>query len=248
MNVRLFALPCLLALLGASCAPPPASTVNTPASPVAEPHAATAAPAAARQAELRALIVSNLHVTAHSLHAVDQRTLDAVRPHISAADVSPLIALLGDRQAAVGYAASHLLAALGPVALPALHLALAEQDPEKASKAKEAIAEIQAASAFADATRGDAGSLLASGEGKIGSVDRTCKINSDCAVKNVGSCCGQRPACVNKDSRTFPDQVRAQCTKEHRMGVCGFPSISGCECVAGKCEAQTGAATSPIAQ
>ena len=29
------------------------------------------------------------------------------------------------------------------------------------------------------------------------------------------------------------------------MGVCGFPSISGCECVAGKCEAQTGVAADP---
>ena len=248
MNVRLFVLPLLLALLGASCAPPPASTINTPASPVAESHATTAAPAAARQAELRALIVSNLHLNAHSLHAVDQRTLDAVRPHISATDVPPLVALLGDRQAAVGYAASHLLAALGPVALSALHLAIAEQEPEKASKAKEAIAEIEAASASADATRGGTGSLLASGEVKNGSVDSTCKTSADCAVKNVGNCCGQYPACVNKDSRTFPDQVRAQCSKEHRMGVCGFPAIHGCECVAGKCESQKGVAANPIAQ
>ena len=71
-------------------------------------------------------------------------------------------------------------------------------------------------------------------------VDYSCKTSADCAVKDVGNCCGQYPACVNKDSRTFPAQVRAQCSKEHRMGVCGFPAIHGCECVAGRCEGQTG--------
>ena len=70
--------------------------------------------------------------------------------------------------------------------------------------------------------------------------DYSCKTSADCAVKDVGNCCGQYPACVNKDSRTFPAQVRAQCSKEHRMGVCGFPAIHGCECVAGRCEGQTG--------
>ena len=78
-------------------------------------------------------------------------------------------------------------------------------------------------------------------------VDYTCKTSADCAVKNVGNCCGQYPACVNKGSRTFPDQVRAQCARE-RMDVCGFPAIHGCECVAGKCEGQTGVeSNSPIA-
>ena len=75
--------------------------------------------------------------------------------------------------------------------------------------------------------------------------DYSCRTSADCAVKNVGNCCGQYPACVNRNSRTFPDQVRAQCAQQHRMGVCGFPSISGCECVAGKCAAQTGVATNP---
>lgn len=59
-------------------------------------------------------------------------------------------------------------------------------------------------------------------------------------MKDVGNCCGQYPACVNKDSPTFTNEVRAQCAKDHRMGVCGFPSISGCECVQGKCSGVTG--------
>ena len=79
-------------------------------------------------------------------------------------------------------------------------------------------------------------------------LDTSCRADNDCAVKDVGSCCGAYTACVNKDSRTFPDQVRAQCSKQHSLGVCGFPSISGCECVAGKCSAQPGATANPIAQ
>ena len=66
-------------------------------------------------------------------------------------------------------------------------------------------------------------------------VDHRCKIDSDCAVKDVGSCCGYFPQCVNKASVTFPEQVKAQCASEGRMSVCGFPAISGCTCVKGQC-------------
>jgi hypothetical protein len=79
-------------------------------------------------------------------------------------------------------------------------------------------------------------------------VDYSCRTSADCAVKDVGNCCGQYPACVNKGSPTFPDEVRAQCGKEHRMGVCGFPSISGCECVHGKCSDITGISNSSSAR
>jgi hypothetical protein len=71
-------------------------------------------------------------------------------------------------------------------------------------------------------------------------VDYTCTTDADCTVKNVGNCCGAYPACVNTNSKTFPDRVRAQCAKEHRMAVCGFPSISGCACVQGKCSGING--------
>ena len=67
-------------------------------------------------------------------------------------------------------------------------------------------------------------------------VDASCKTDADCAIKDVGSCCGYRPACVNTASPTFPDRVKAQCAKEGRMGICGFPAITGCKCTAGQCE------------
>lgn len=71
-----------------------------------------------------------------------------------------------------------------------------------------------------------------------GEVDYSCSTDADCAVKDVGSCCGYYPACVNKDSPTFPEQVKAACAASGRSGICGFPSISGCQCVEGRCTAQ----------
>jgi hypothetical protein len=67
-------------------------------------------------------------------------------------------------------------------------------------------------------------------------VDMSCKTDADCAIKDVGSCCGARPACVNTASPTFPDQVKAECASSGRMGICGFPAITGCKCTAGQCE------------
>ncbi len=74
----------------------------------------------------------------------------------------------------------------------------------------------------------------------VGEVDYSCTTDADCEVKNVGNCCGYYPACVNRDSPTFPEQVRAACEREGRMAVCGFPSISGCVCRNRRCEALTG--------
>lgn len=75
------------------------------------------------------------------------------------------------------------------------------------------------------------------GAAAAGEVDYTCRNDADCAVKDVGNCCGYYPACVNKDSPTFPEQVKAECEKQGRMAVCGFPEIAGCQCVQGRCAA-----------
>lgn len=71
----------------------------------------------------------------------------------------------------------------------------------------------------------------------IGVIDTSCKTDADCAVKNVGNCCGYYPACVNKDSPTFPEQVKAQCEREGRMAICGFREIAACTCNQGRCDA-----------
>jgi hypothetical protein len=67
-------------------------------------------------------------------------------------------------------------------------------------------------------------------------VDASCKTDADCTIKDVGSCCGYRPACVNTASPTFPDKVKAECASSGRVSTCGFPAITGCTCNAGKCE------------
>lgn len=71
--------------------------------------------------------------------------------------------------------------------------------------------------------------------------DRSCRVDADCTVKNVGNCCGYYPACVNVSAETFPEQVKAACEREGRMAICGFPEIQSCRCVAQRCEpASTG--------
>lgn len=67
-------------------------------------------------------------------------------------------------------------------------------------------------------------------------LDRNCQADADCTVKNVGNCCGYYPSCVNVDSPVDPEGVKAQCAKTGMASVCGFPAISSCQCVSGKCE------------
>lgn len=74
----------------------------------------------------------------------------------------------------------------------------------------------------------------------VGDVDYRCAKDSDCAVKDVGNCCGYYPACVNAASPTFPERVREECARDGVSGICGFPVISGCRCVAGRCESDGG--------
>ena len=62
-----------------------------------------------------------------------------------------------------------------------------------------------------------------------------CKTNADCVVKDVGSCCGAMPACVNKDSPTNPAAVQAQCQSKGMVGVCGFRELTACQCSSGQC-------------
>lgn len=73
--------------------------------------------------------------------------------------------------------------------------------------------------------------------GDPATVDRSCRTSADCAVKNVGNCCGQMPACVNVNAKVNPEAVQAQCAAQGMASVCGFQEISRCECVKGTCEA-----------
>lgn len=72
--------------------------------------------------------------------------------------------------------------------------------------------------------------------------DRSCRTSADCTVKNVGNCCGYYPSCVNVNSPTDPEGVQAECAARGMSSVCGFPQISGCQCVSGQCRDVTGGA------
>ena len=68
-------------------------------------------------------------------------------------------------------------------------------------------------------------------------LDTSCRVDSDCAVKNVGSCCGYQPACVNATAQVDPQAVQADCARRGIAGVCGFVEIQSCACVNSRCEA-----------
>lgn len=70
--------------------------------------------------------------------------------------------------------------------------------------------------------------------------DTSCRVASDCAVKNVGNCCGYYPACVNRDAVVDPDAVRAACERSGMASVCGWKDIQSCECVQNQCRAVSG--------
>lgn len=67
-------------------------------------------------------------------------------------------------------------------------------------------------------------------------LDFSCRTDADCAVKNVGNCCGAKPACVNANSPTDPEGVKAECARKGMMAMCGFKPIEGCQCVQGQCK------------
>jgi len=73
-------------------------------------------------------------------------------------------------------------------------------------------------------------------------LDRSCRSDADCTVKNVGNCCGYYPSCVNVNSPTDPAGVQAECAARGMSSVCGFPEVSGCRCVSGQCRDVTGGA------
>ena len=79
-------------------------------------------------------------------------------------------------------------------------------------------------------------------------VDYACGSNADCAVKDVGNCCGSMPACVNKNSPTDPQGVRAQCAASGMAGICGFAEVTACQCVSGRCEAEAPSSPQPVAR
>lgn len=70
-------------------------------------------------------------------------------------------------------------------------------------------------------------------------IDRSCRTDADCAVKDVRNCCGAMPTCVNADAKIDPARVQEDCKRGGGFAVCGFPAIEGCKCAKGECVAIT---------
>ena len=73
--------------------------------------------------------------------------------------------------------------------------------------------------------------------GSLPRLDDSCRVDSDCEVKNVGNCCGYFPACVNTAAEPDPEAVMAECADSGMASVCGFREIQACSCVSNRCEA-----------
>lgn len=106
----------------------------------------------------------------------------------------------------------------------------------EASAATEADAQPQTASHPRRAPRLDAPPSRSPVDPASVEIDRSCSSDAECTVKDVGNCCGQYPACVNVDSPTDPEGVRARCAESGMVSTCGFPVIASCQCVAGQCK------------
>ena len=85
----------------------------------------------------------------------------------------------------------------------------------------------------ADAQPASAAAAAVSAEKNV--INFACQTAADCAVKDVGSCCGYSPACVNINSPTFPEHVSADCADQGVAGVCGFSHVASCACIESRC-------------
>jgi len=67
-------------------------------------------------------------------------------------------------------------------------------------------------------------------------IDYSCNVNSDCEIKDIHNCCGYYPTCTSKNANVNIELVNELCKTSESSGACGFPTISGCACVEGKCK------------
>ncbi len=70
------------------------------------------------------------------------------------------------------------------------------------------------------------------------SIDYSCSQSTDCAIKNVGNCCGEYKQCANIHAKVDPSSVDTMCAREHAASVCGQQEIKSCSCVNRRCTAQ----------
>lgn len=67
------------------------------------------------------------------------------------------------------------------------------------------------------------------------SIDYTCERALDCEIKDVHSCCGYYPKCVNKNTIANATLVEDLCGQSSFTGYCGYIDIKSCKCENKKC-------------
>jgi hypothetical protein len=81
-----------------------------------------------------------------------------------------------------------------------------------------------------DASAGLDGATPNDDENDSGSASFACQTANDCAILNVGSCCGYFPRCASSNAIfSAPD------CSDGVVGACGFPAIDSCACELGQC-------------
>mmetsp|Transcript_10831 Transcript_10831/g.32065 ORF Transcript_10831/g.32065 Transcript_10831/m.32065 type:complete len:163 (-) Transcript_10831:352-840(-) len=68
-------------------------------------------------------------------------------------------------------------------------------------------------------------------------TDFSCNEHADCAVKNVGNCCGFFPECVSASFCPDLPGVESWCSSNGISSICGWSNIHACVCENKKCEA-----------
>ena len=87
------------------------------------------------------------------------------------------------------------------------------------------------------ATAGQAHGEVTSLESYYADLNRSCKVDADCEVKDVGNCCGYLPQCVNKAAAINKQLVSQLCKEQLIMGTCGVQLIESCKCEMSQCRA-----------
>lgn len=127
--------------------------------------------------------------------------------------------------------------ALGLLGLLCVMVAACGSDLARDDESTTPIAAAAAGEPAGNAAAGNEQADASTPGGKLaGDVDYSCRSDDECAVKDVGNCCGYYPACVNRDSPTFPEQVKADCAASGAMSICGFREIDACVCRNERCE------------
>lgn len=96
-----------------------------------------------RYDEIADLIDDNLHFGRHFTWAVTVETIAEMRRHVTPADISVLIRMLGDESGTVAVAASGLLTTLGAAARPALAKAAESPDWRVSMRAHDALSTLE---------------------------------------------------------------------------------------------------------